>query len=94
MQSTDTSKRSSNIARVDYEPAGQHVTITFKSGGSYRYHDVSPAEHAQFIGSKSLGQAFNKMFYAQPKRHPAQKLSATQNELSGDALKVKDDDNG
>jgi len=69
---------------------GQHATITFKSGGSYRYHNVSPADHARFIGSPSLGKAFNQMFWGQPKKHPSQKLAATQNELSGDSLKVKD----
>lgn len=74
---TSTAKRSSNIAEVAYDAATQSMEITFKSGGRYRYHNVSPLEHSKFMESKSLGKTFNQMFWGQPKRHPSQKLSPT-----------------
>jgi KTSC domain len=77
MKMTDTTNRSTNIARVGYDAATQSMEITFKSGGRYRYHNVSPIEHQRFMESKSLGRAFNQMFWGQPKRHPSQKLEPT-----------------
>lgn len=74
---TNTSKRSSNIAEVAYDAATQSLEITFKSGGRYRYHNVSPLDHQRFMESKSLGKAFNQMFWGQPKQHPSQKLTKT-----------------
>ena len=74
--STNTSKRSSNIQNVVYDPATQTMDITFKSGGRYRYHQVSPLEHMKFMDSKSLGKAFNQMFWGN-KAHPSQKLEPT-----------------
>lgn len=74
---TNTSKRSSNIQEVAYDAANQALEITFKSGGRYRYHNVSPLDHQKFTDSQSLGKAFNQMFWGQPKKHPSQKLSPT-----------------
>jgi hypothetical protein len=76
MKMTDTTRRSTNIARVGYDAATQSMEITFKSGGRYRYHRVSPIEHQRFMESKSLGKAFNQMFWGN-KRHPSQKLEPT-----------------
>jgi hypothetical protein len=83
MITTNTSKRSSNIQQVNYDPANQALEITFKSGGRYRYHNVSPLDHQKFMESKSLGKAFNQMFWGNAKRHPSQKLAPTDNERSG-----------
>jgi KTSC domain len=77
MISTLTAKRSSNIARVDYDPPSLTLTLHFKSGGIYRYTSVSPTDYRQFITSKSLGKAFNQMFWGKPKQHPAIKLAPT-----------------
>jgi hypothetical protein len=77
MKMTDTTRRSTNIARVGYDAATQSLEITFKSGGRYRYYNVSPIEHQRFMESKSLGRAFNQMFWGQSKRHPSQKLEPT-----------------
>lgn len=74
---TNTSRRSTNIQEVAYDAATQSLEITFKSGGRYRYHNVTPLEHQKFMQSKSLGRAFNLMFWGEPKRHPSQKLSRT-----------------
>ena len=76
MITTNTSKRSSNIQQVSYDPANLTLDILFKSGGRYRYHKVSPADHARFMESKSLGKAFNQMFWGN-KAHPSQKLAPT-----------------
>lgn len=76
MITTDTSKRSSNIKTVSYDPANQALEIVFKSGGRYRYHKVSPLDHQKFMESKSLGKAFNQMFWKNS-RHPSQKLAPT-----------------
>lgn len=77
MITQDTSRRSSNIHFVAYDAATQTLEITFKSGGRYRYHHVSPLEHQRFMSSRSLGKAYNQMFWGQPKRHPSQKLVPT-----------------
>lgn len=82
MITTDTSKRSSNIAQVSYDAANQALEVTFKSGGRYRYHNVDPNTHAKFLASESLGRAFNQMFWGN-KLHPSQKLEPTAREKSG-----------
>ena len=81
---TDTTKRSSNIARVGYEPAHQQLVIEFKSGGMYGYANVSPLDHMKFMSQPSLGHAFNSMFYANPKQYPSTKLAPTTAETQGE----------
>lgn len=74
---TDTAKRSSNIARVGYQPPSESLILEFKSGGVYRYANVAPAQYRAFLAQPSLGQAFNRMFYGRPKEHPSEKLEPT-----------------
>lgn len=74
---TQTGHRSSNIARVGYDAASGALEVHFKSGGAYRYHGVSPVEHAKFLAAPSLGKAYNTMFWGQPKLHPSQKIQPT-----------------
>jgi KTSC domain-containing protein len=74
MITTQTGHRSSNIAKVTYDAAAGAMEVTFKSGGVYRYHGVSPVQHAKFLASPSLGKAYNDMFWGQPKVHPSQKV--------------------
>ena len=74
---TNTSKRSSNIAQVSYDAATQSIEITFKSGGRYRYHKVSPLDYQRFMDQPSLGKAFNQMFWGNSRVHPSEKLEPT-----------------
>jgi hypothetical protein len=73
----NTAKRSSNIARVGYDPAKSTLVIEFKSRGAYAYRNVSVRDHQTFISQPSLGAAYNKMFYGKPKLYPSEKLSQT-----------------
>lgn len=82
MITTDTSKRSSNIRQVSYDAANQALEVVFKSGGRYRYHNVSPLDHQKFLDAPSLGKHFNQEYWGN-KRHPSQKLEATDNEKAG-----------
>jgi len=72
MITTPTGHRSSSIDKVAYDAASGSLDIHFKGGGGYRYHGVSPAKHAAFLASKSLGRAYNDMFWGRPKEHPSQ----------------------
>lgn len=74
---TDTTKRSSNIARVGHDPAKNELYIAFKSRGAYKYGNVSALDHMKFMNQPSLGKAYNQMFYGKPKQHPSTKLEPT-----------------
>jgi len=69
---TLTGHRSSSIDRVAYDAASGALEIHFKGGAGYRYHGVSPVQHQQFLSAKSLGKAYNDMFWGKPKQHPSQ----------------------
>jgi len=77
MNWVDTSRRSSNIGRVGYDPGRLELYLDFKSGGLYKYGNVSPRDHMTFMSQPSLGHAFNSMFYGKPKIYPSQKLAPT-----------------
>lgn len=51
-----TPVKSSNIASVDHD--GQHLTVQFKSGQSWRYQDVPAAKHDAMIAAPSAGKYF------------------------------------
>jgi hypothetical protein len=78
----DTSKRSSTIARLGYEPRSLTLQIAFKSGGLYSYSRVSPNDFHTFISQPSLGHAYNSMFYAKPLVHPSQTLRSPKQDQS------------
>jgi hypothetical protein len=71
MLETDTSKRSSTFSKVSYDPAKLAMTLYFKSGHTRTYANVTPQTHASFIGSKSLGNAYNKTLWGRPNEHPS-----------------------
>jgi hypothetical protein len=79
MIKADTTKRSSTFARVAYDPAAMSLHLEFKSGHRYKFANVDPLTHAKFMASKSLGKAFNLMFWGQPKLHPSSKLPSNLN---------------
>jgi KTSC domain-containing protein len=77
MSFTNTAKRSSNIARVGYDPARLELAIEFKTRGIYVYGNVSPRDHGVFMSQPSLGKAYNDMFYGKPKVYPSRKIEPT-----------------
>jgi KTSC domain-containing protein len=74
MHFTDTSRRSTGIARIGYDPARLTLQIGFKDGGTYQYTNVSPRDYLTFANQPSLGKAYNQMFYGKPKLYPSTKL--------------------
>lgn len=55
---------SSNVRGYSYDPTAQALTVTFKSGGTYRYDGV-PGHVAKALGrNKSVGKTINKMVKA------------------------------
>jgi hypothetical protein len=74
---TDTTRRSSNIARVGYDVAHLTLGIEFKSRGTWLYQNVSPIDHLKFMSQPSLGKAYNQMFYGKPKLYPSTKVAPT-----------------
>lgn len=49
---------SSNIKAIGYDAAKRHLHVQFKSGGHYRYEDVAPHIHADFMAADSKGSHF------------------------------------
>lgn len=47
---------SSNISHIGYDPEKKVLSILYKSGGQYDYHDVSPEAYAALEDADSLGQ--------------------------------------
>ncbi len=52
------SPESSNITRADYNPETSVLTITFKNGGVYHYHNVPTDVWLSYKGSESVGKFF------------------------------------
>lgn len=48
--------KSSNIEAVHHD--GQHLTVKFKSGATWKYHDVPSNVFAELLGAKSVGGYF------------------------------------
>lgn len=53
-----TPVKSSSIDAIGHAPATNALTVRFKSGETYRYDGVSPAQHAKFVGAASVGKHF------------------------------------
>lgn len=53
-------KSSSNIAGVKYDEPSKVLSVTFHSGGTYSYENVTPAEFHAFHTAESLGKHFHK----------------------------------
>lgn len=71
---TPTGHRSSNIAEVDYDAARGSLDVVFKSGGRYRYHGVTPAQHDAMLSAESIGRWYNDHLWGQSKNHPSEKI--------------------
>lgn len=52
---------SSNINNIDYEPYDQTMRVTFKSGITYTYHDVSASVFGEIISAESVGTTLSKL---------------------------------
>jgi hypothetical protein len=53
---------SSSIASIGYDRKRRELEIEFRGGDVYRYFDVSPAEHAEFMAADSKGTYLNQVF--------------------------------
>lgn len=53
--------QSSNVRGYSYDPASQALTVTYHSGGTYRYDGVPPTAARSLGRSKSVGKAVNRL---------------------------------
>lgn len=69
---------SSKLAAVGYDAATQTLAVTFKTGNAvYHYPNVTPEQHAAFIGSDSIGKHFGQHFQSAPFKKYALPAQAT-----------------
>jgi KTSC domain-containing protein len=60
---------SETITSIGYQRRRHELDIEFRESGEvYRYFDVSPEEHAQFMSADSKGGYLNRVFKAE--KHP------------------------
>lgn len=52
------SVKSSHIHSVGYDPQNRMLLVRFKDGTGYRYQNVEPETHADFMKSESKGRFF------------------------------------
>lgn len=52
---------SSAINAIGYDEGRSRLVITFNSGKSYAYYDVSPQRYRAFCNADSKGRYFNKV---------------------------------
>lgn len=59
---------SNKIGAVGYDPDTQTLAVQFKRGAGaiYHYPNVTPEQHAAFIGAESLGKHFGEHLQALP----------------------------
>ncbi len=50
--------KSSNLAAADYDAETKALTIQFKGGGVYTYHDVDEALYQDLLTAESPGRYF------------------------------------
>lgn len=48
--------KSSQVASIGYDNASKTLAVTFKSGGTYHYHDVSSDQFAGLQKAESAGK--------------------------------------
>jgi hypothetical protein len=51
--------QSSNIEAVGYDPEQKTMSVRFKGGNIYHYHDVEKDTHEALVGAKSVGSHFH-----------------------------------
>ena len=52
--------RSSAILSVDYDPLHRELSITFRSGQTYKYSPVPPAVYQGLLNAPSIGSYYNE----------------------------------
>jgi len=59
---------SSQVAAIGYDPATKTLACQFTrgTGAIYHYPDVSPEQHAAFIGAESIGTHFGQHIKSLP----------------------------
>lgn len=50
---------STNLSEVGYDEAQQQLVVTFKSGGKWRYDNVTPSEYEALMNAPSIGSHFH-----------------------------------
>lgn len=71
---------SSHHSRAGYDAEAQHLYIDFAKPGAdkpniYRYGNVTPADHAAYIGSESKGKHFLAHIKPHTQKHPYDKVA-------------------
>lgn len=63
-----TPVESSQVKAIGYDPATKTLACTFTRGPGHVYHypDVTPEQHAAFIGAESIGTHFGQHIKALP----------------------------
>ena len=51
-----TQGESRNVAGLEYHPATSTVVVTYRSGPSYRYFDVTPEEWGDALDTPRIGR--------------------------------------
>jgi hypothetical protein len=69
--STPNTRQSSLVVSQSYDEQSEALTVQLTSGGTYLYREVSAEIYGQFIGSESLGRAFNQFI----RNLPCERLS-------------------
>ena len=70
-----TAVKSSQIAAIGYDPATQTLAVTFTGkGDTYHYANVTPAQHAAFMGAESHGKWFGEHLRKAIAAHPFTKI--------------------
>jgi len=62
---------SSTILSIDYDEDREEMTVRFRSGSIYTYHQVKPDLYREFLGSDSKGNFLHhrvKGIYAHTKK--------------------------
>jgi hypothetical protein len=52
--------RSMAVASIAYDPATRTLEVVFRKGQVWRYFDVPPSVHRDFLAAESKGRFYNK----------------------------------
>lgn len=55
-----TPVKSSNVAAVGYDQSTLTLTVQFKDGATYSYHDFPPEAHSALMAAESVGKHLAK----------------------------------
>lgn len=74
-----TPVESHKIGAIGYDAANQTLAVVFAKGKGdlYHYPNVTPEQHAAFVGAESLGKHFGEHIQGREfKKYPAEVVSA------------------